>query len=341
MKIEEIFTFENLYKAYKGCRKSKQHKGEVIRFETNLSVNISNLMNDIISKKYKLGEYRNFLIYEPKERVIEALPFKDRVVVKCFCDVVLRDKVERKLIYDNAACRIEKGTTFAIKRLEKFLKDEYRKENNNNIYYLKCDITKYFPSIDHEILLNLLKKIGFSEDEMGMIEKLIKEQPNDANIGLPLGNQSSQWFALLYLNVIDRFVKEVLRVKGYIRYMDDMILIHRDKNYLQHCLKEIENKCKKDLKLSLNQKTQIGVVRNGIDFLGYRHILNKNGSITRKLRASSKQRLKRHLKTLKKLRDKDIVDDNYVYIRKNAFYNHIKDTKESQKLKEDTFPKKS
>lgn len=217
-------------------------------------------MNDIISKKYKLGEYRIFFIYEPKKRVIEALPFKDRVVIKCFCDVVLRNK---------------------------------------------------------------------------------KEQPNEANIGLPLGNQSSQWFALLYLNVIDRFVKEVLRVKGYIRYMDDMILIHRDKGYLQNCLKEIENKCKTELKLSLNQKTQIGVVRNGIDFLGYRHILNKNGSITRKLRVSSKQRLKRHLKTLKKLRDKDIVDDNYVYIRKNAFYNHIKDTKENKKLKEDSFPKKS
>lgn len=340
MKIEEIFTFENLYEAYKGCRKSKQHKGEVIRFETNLSLNLTNLMNDIISKKYKLGEYRIFFIYEPKKRVIEALPFKDRVVIKCFCDVVLRNKIEKKLIYDNAACRIEKGTTFAIKRLEKFLKDEYRKENNNNIYYLKCDITKYFPSIDHEILLNLLKKIGFSEDEMWMIEKLIKEQPNDANIGLPLGNQSSQWFALLYLNVIDRFVKEVLKIKGYIRYMDDMILIHRDKKYLQYCLKEIENKCTNDLKLSLNQKTQIGVVRNGIDFLGYRHILNENGSITRKLRASSKQRLKRHLKTLKKLRDKEIVDDDYVYIRKNAFYNHIKDTKESKKLKVDSFPKK-
>lgn len=340
MKIEEIFTFENLYEAYKGCRKSKQHKGEVIRFEANLSVNITNLMNDIISKKYKLGEYRIFFIYEPKKRVIEALPFKDRVVIKCFCDVVLRNKIEKKLIYDNAACRIEKGTTFAIKRLEKFLKDEYRKENNNNIYYLKCDITKYFPSIDHEILLNLLKKIGFSEDEMWMIEKLIKEQPNDANIGLPLGNQSSQWFALLYLNVIDRFVKEVLKIKGYIRYMDDMILIHRDKKYLQYCLKEIENKCTNDLKLSLNQKTQIGIVKNGIDFLGYRHILNENGSITRKLRASSKQRLKRHLKTLKKLRDKEIVDDDYVYIRKNAFYNHIKDTKESKKLKVDSFPKK-
>lgn len=341
MKLEEIFTFENLYKAYKECRKTKQHKGEVIRFETNLSSNITSLMNDIISKKYKLGKYKEFLIYEPKERTIEALPFKDRVVIKCFCDVVLRRKIEKKLIYDNAACRKEKGTTFAIQRLEKFLRDEYRKENNNKIFFLKCDIRKYFQSIDHEILLSLLKKVKFSDDEMWMIEKLVNEQPNEANVGLPLGNQSSQWFALLYLNVIDRFVKEVLRIKCYIRYMDDMILIHRDKSYLQYSLKEIETKCEKELKLSLNQKTQIGIVKNGIDFLGYRHILNENGSITRKLRASSKQRLKKHLKTLKKLRDKNIVDDDYVYIRKNAFYNHIKDTKESKKLKEDTFPKKN
>lgn len=340
MELEEIFTFENLYQAYKQCRKSKQHKGEVIRFETNLSTNISNLVKEIASKKYKLGKYKEFLIYEPKERIIEALPFKDRVVIKCFCDVVLRDKIEKKLIYDNAACRKNKGTAFAIKRLEKFLREEYRKENNNKIYFLKCDIRKYFQSINHEILLSLLKKVKFSNDEMWMIEKLIRDQPNNADVGLPLGNQSSQWFALLYLNVIDRFVKEVLRIKGYVRYMDDMILIHRDKSYLQYCLKEIENKCRKELKLSLNQKTQIGIVKNGIDFLGFRHILNENGSITRKLRASSKQRLKKHLKTLNKLKDKNIVDDEYIYIRKNAFYNHIKDTKESKNLKQNTFPGK-
>lgn len=340
MKLEEIFTFENLYDAYKGCRKSKQHKGEVIRFETNLSSNISNLMNDLITKKYKLGKYKEFLIYEPKERVIEALPFRDRVVIKCFCDTLLRDKIEKKLIYDNAACRKEKGTTFAIKRLEKFLREEYRKEQDNKIYFLKCDIRKYFQSIDHKVLLNLLEKVNFSDDEMWMIEKLVKEQPNNANVGLPLGNQSSQWFALLYLNVIDRYVKEDLRVKGYIRYMDDMILIHRDKSYLQYSLLKIKEKCENELKLSLNQKTQIGIVKNGIDFLGYRHILNENGSITRKLRVSSKQRLKKHLKTLNKLREKNIVDDEYVYIRKNAFYNHIKDTKESEKLKSKTFPKK-
>ena len=340
MELKEIFTFENLYDAYKGCRKSKQHKGEVIRFEANLSSNISNLMNDIMSKKYKLGKYKEFLIYEPKERVIEALPFRDRVVIKCFCDVALRDKIDRKLIYDNAACRKEKGTTFAIKRLENFLRNEYRKEQNNKIFFLKCYIRKYFQSIDHEVLLNLLKKINFSSDEMWMIEKLVKEQPNNADVGLPLGNQSSQWFALLYLNVIDRYVKEDLRVKGYIRYMDDMILVHRDKSYLQYSLSKIKEKCEHELKLSLNQKTQIGIVKNGIDFLGYRHILNEDGSITRKLRVSSKQRLKKHLKTLHKLREKNIVDEEYVYIRKNAFYNHIKDTKESKKLKNETFPQK-
>lgn len=234
----------------------------------------------------------------------------------------------------------EKGTLFAIKRLEKFLRHEYLKEHNNDIYFLKCDIKKYFPSIDHQILLDLLRKIDFSEDEMWMIEKLVKEQPNNAETGLPLGNQSSQWFALFYLNVIDRYVKEKLRVKWYVRYMDDMILVHRDKEYLRYCLNEIERICKEKLNLSLNHKTQIGKVKNGIDFLGYRHILNENGSITRKLRSSAKKRLKKHLKTLKKLRDKNIVDDEYVYIRKNAFYNHIKDTKESKKLKTETLPKK-
>lgn len=169
------------------------------------------------------------------------------------------------------------------------------------------------------MLLNLLKKINFSSDEMWMIEKLVKEQPNNADVGLPLGNQSSQWFALLYLNVIDRYIKEDLRVKGYIRYMDDMILIHRDKGYLQYSLSKIEQKCEKELKLSLNQKTQIGIVKNGIDFLGYRHILNEDGSITRKLRASSKQRLKKHLKTLHKLREKILLMMNMFILGKMHF----------------------
>lgn len=338
MKLEEIFTFDNLYDAYKSCRKSKQHKGEIIRFEANLSYNLSNLIKEIITRKYKLGKYKKFYIYEPKERLIEALPFKDRVMIKCFCDISLKPKIDKKLIYDNCACRKGKGTNFSISRLHKFLKHEYLKEKNNEIYFLKCDIRKYFPSINHDILLNLLKEIDFSEDEMWVIEKLIKEQPDNSDIGLPLGNQSSQWFALLYLNKVDRLIKEKLRIKGYVRYMDDMILVHRNKEYLRYCKKEIEAFCNQRLKLELNQKTQIGMVKNGIDFLGYRHILKNNGSIITKLRTSSKYRMKKHLKTLDKLYEKNIVDDEYVYVRKNAFYNHIKNTKESKRFKDLTYP---
>lgn len=340
MTLEEIFTFNNLYESYKMCRRSKQHRGEVIRFEINLSTNIYSLMKNIEAKKYKLGMYKKFYIYEPKERLIEALPFKDRIVIRCFCDSVLKPKIEKRLIYDNAACRKNKGTSFAIKRLDGFLRHEYLKKKNNDIYFLKCDIKKYFSNIDHNILLNILKRIDFSDDEMWFIKKLVLEQPDSNLKGLPLGNQSSQWFALLYLNEIDHFIKENLKIKGYVRYMDDMILIHRDKNYLNECLTIIRNLCKTKLNLELNNKTQIGMVKNGIDFLGYRHILNSNGGIVKKLRASSKIRMKRHLRTLDKLRSKDIVDDEYVYVRKMAFYNHIKDTKESIKLKQSVKPEK-
>lgn len=340
MTLAEIFTFENLYESHKNCRKSKQQKGEVIRFESNLSSNLVKMQKELISQKYKLGTYKKFVIYEPKERIIEAPPYKDRVVIRCFCDYCLKEKIERKLIYDNAACRKEKGTKFAIERLEKFLRSMYRRQKNNEFYFLKCDIQKYFPSINHEILLKILLDIGFSKEEIWFIKKLMKVNPTSEGVGLPLGNQSSQWFALVYLNSLDRLIKEKLKVKYYIRYMDDMILLSENKEYLQKCQKEIEKYCNTKLSLKLNKKTQIGKVKNGIDFLGYRHILIQTGKINRKLRNSSRQRMKKHLRTLKRLRDKGIIDNEYVSIRKNAFYNHLKNTNESLGLKREVISEK-
>lgn len=333
MTLKEIFTFEKLYEAHKHCRLSKQHKREVIDFEVNLSNNLIKMSNQLQNKTYIIGNYRKFKIYEPKERIIEALPYKDRVVIMCFCKYSIMPRIEKLLIDDNVSCRKEKGSLFGIKRLEKFLKREYLTKKNNNIYFLKCDIKKYFPSISHEILINNLKKVGFSKDEMWFIEKLIRYK-NSESYGLPLGNLSSQWFALFYLNKVDRFIKEQLKIKGYVRYMDDMILIHRDKKYLQECKKEIEKICNNDLNLSLNDKTQIGKVSNGIDFLGFRHILTAKGKVIRKLRSSSKIRLKHHLKTLYKLKDKNLVDSQYVIVRRNSFYAHILYSNES-KLKEE------
>ncbi len=338
MRLEDIFTFDNLYNAHKKCRCSKQQKGEVIRFEVNLAENLYKLREEIITGKYKVGKYKEFIIYEPKKRLIEALPYRDRVLLMCFCDNSLIPRLNKRLINDNVACRKGKGTLYGMNRLEYFLKKEFFKGRDNNIYYLKCDISKYFPSINHKILLQKLKNMGFSKEEMWLLEKIIKEQPNNVDKGLPLGNQTSQWFALLYLDRIDRLIKEELQIKGYVRYMDDFILIHRDKKYLQYCLNRINLVCNEELKIELNAKTQIGKVYNGIDFLGFRHTLTSTGKVIRKLRLSSKKKIRRHLKTLQKMKNKGIVDDKYVQMRKNAFYNHVSNSDENyfkMRLKEE------
>ena len=124
-----------------------------------------------------------------------------------------------------------KGTLFGMYRLAYFLKKEYFKENNNKVYYLKCDIRKYFPSINHNILISNLRKDGFSDDEIWFLEKIIKEQPNNNDKGLQMGNQSSQWFALYYLNRIDRLIKKELKIMLDIWTI--LFLIHHDKKYLQ------------------------------------------------------------------------------------------------------------
>lgn len=328
MSLEEIFTFENIYAAHKWCRKSKQHKGEVVRFEIDLSKNITELIKELTSRKYKLGKYRKFKLFEPKERLIEALSYKDRVVLMCFVTNVLKPIISKHVIYDNAACQKNKGTDFGLNRLTKFLKREFINEHGNDFYYLKCDIHKYFPSINHEVLLNKLKRIGLTDDELYMARLFMTNY--ETSVGIPLGNLSSQWYALIYLDDLDRFIKEKLQIKGYIRYMDDFILIHKDKNYLRYCLKEIDSFCKERLKVELNAKTQIGKVKNGIDFLGFRLILTETGKVKKKLRGSSKRRIKRHLRNLKKLEDKGIVDREYVNIRKNCFYSRIDNSDESR-----------
>lgn len=328
MNLENIFSFENLYDAHKKCRRSKQHKGEIIRLEVNISENIYKLQKEIISRKYKVGKYKEFIIYEPKERLIQALPYRDRIVLRCFCDNVLIPKIEKKLINDNVACRKGKGTKYGMDRLKYFLQKEYFKNNDNKVYYLKCDIRKYFPSINHNILINNLKRIDFTGDEFWFIKKIINEQPDNLKRGLALGNQSSQWFALYYLDKIDRLIKEELQIKSYVRYMDDFILLHRDKKYLQYCLERINKVCIEKLDLELNQKTQIGLAYNGIDFLGFNHILTNSGKVIRKLRFSSKQRMRKHIKTIRKLKDKSIIDEEYVGMRINAFKAHLKHSNE-------------
>ena len=327
MELEDIFTFENLLEAHKLCRLSKQHKHATIMFELEAGTAISSLAAELKAKTYRLGKYKRFKVYDPKERIIEALPYKDRVALMCFCKNSLEPRLEKRLIYDNAASRVGRGTDFAIGRLHGFMRRLHVNTRGGDIYFLKCDISKYFASIDHDILLSKLGACGFSEGEMWFMELVIRSYGSS---GVPLGNQTSQWFALLYLDEIDRLVKEKLRVKSYVRYMDDFILLSEDKGLLRECKAEIARTCGQDLKLRLNAKTQIGRLKNGLDFLGFNHRLLETGKIVRVMRAAAKRRQRHYIKTISRYYLDDIVDDEYLGARQAAFRAHLKGTKQKK-----------
>lgn len=295
---EKIYDFQNLYKAHKAARHGKRSTREVIDFELNLSSNLVKISNSLKNKTYKLAGYYSFYVHDPKERKIHALHYIDRVVQHCICDEVLAPKLEKKLIYDNVACRMNKGTHFALKRVNNYLHSYYCKYGANG-YFLKCDIRKFFDNIDHDILKRKLVKLFSNKDILWLLFLIIDSYETLPGKGLPMGNQTSQWFAIYYLDGFDRLVKENLRIKFYSRYMDDCILIHNDKRFLQDCLKNMTGYIQNNLKLEFNYKTQIFPIRNGADYIGWHIYLTDTGKVIRKVRRQTKYKYKRKIKYLK------------------------------------------
>lgn len=281
------------------ARKAKRHKKDVILFETNLAGNLWRINEMMVNKTYRITHYNRFTIYEPKKREIQALTYSDRVIQNCLCTNYLTPFVEKRLIYDNCACRNGKGTDFGRDRLAGFMSEHY-KANGNQGYMLKADIKGFFANIDHYVLKCKLNKVITNPDVMDLLEMIIDSYNQDTGRGLPMGNQTSQLFALYYLDLLDRLIKEKLHIKHYTRYMDDCILVHPDKEYLKFCLREMSRLVEYDLKLAFNQKTQIIPVGEGVDYLGFRFYLTDTGKVIRKLRQSSKKRFKKRLKVLQK-----------------------------------------
>lgn len=291
---EKIYQFDNLYRAYKLAARCKRSKTEIIKYELHLAENLWKLHEELKAKNYTGLRYHYFMIYDPKEREIQALPFAGRIMQHSLCDNILRPYFENRLIYDCAACRERKGTHFAMRRFTGFLQDFYRKHGTEG-YFLKCDVRKYFDSIDHDVLKYLLRK--YPDKEVREILYLIIDSFNaDTGRGLPMGNQSSQWFALYYLDGIDRLIKEKFRIRYYTRYMDDLILIHEDKEYLKAVLAEIRQYAREKLKLEFNEKTQIFPISQGVGYLGWHFYLTDTGKVIRKLRTSNKRRFKRRMR---------------------------------------------
>jgi retron-type reverse transcriptase len=295
-----MISYSSLYRAWDKCKLGKRYKREKMDFEIGLTGNLAELSEELENETYKTLGYYRFKLYEPKEREVAAAHFRDRVVFHSLCDNILSPLLSRRVIFDNAACQIGKGTHFAIKRVRKFM-SEYYKKYGSQAYILKCDISKYFDNIDHDILKEMLKKVPFDEQTYALIEHIIDSYSSDDVLlpslgkrGLPLGNQTSQWFAVFYLNSLDRMVKEKLRVKYYSRYMDDFILIHHDRSFLENALKQIE-KHVKSLNLSLNPKTQIIPLKNGFDYIGWNFRFGENGKIVMRLRTATKRRFYKRL----------------------------------------------
>jgi len=266
--FDEIISLENLFLAWDGFKREKRNKSDVQKFEYNLEDNIFQLHQELKTKTYQHSNYQSFYIQDPKLRRIHKAYVKDRVLHHAVFRI-LYPIFDPTFIFDSYSCRTEKGTHRAVNRLQKFAR-KVNKNNTGNCYILKCDVKKFFDSIDHDILISLIKKKIQDKDTIWLIKKIIKSFFTSLNKGLPLGNITSQLFANIFLNELDRFIKHKLKIKYYIRYCDDFIILSDNKDYLEKLIPKINNFLKEKLKLSLHSdKINIRKHHQGIDFLGY------------------------------------------------------------------------
>ena len=319
--LTEIFTFENLYNAYLYTRKGKRDKKEVQKYEYHALENTLNLTRELQSKTYRLGEYNEFYVYEPKKRLIKASPFRDRVVQRCLCEQVLEPAIEKNLIYDTYACRKGKGTHAGLDRTEEFMKSYFRKYGIDS-WIIKGDISSYFYSISHEILMENLYPLIDGYDVWWLIEEILNSE--ESGVGLPLGNQSSQWFANFYLSKFDHYCKEVLGLKYYVRYMDDWFTIIKTKEQAKEILEEMKNFLMVELGLKTNNKTQIFPLKNGMDFLGFHLYITDTGKVIRKVRRESKEKMRQKLKTFETLYELGLIDKDEIDRSYESWKGHVK-----------------
>lgn len=257
---EKICSFENIYSAYLKARKCKRYRPGVLDFTENLEHNLLSIWHDLRDKTYAIGPYKTFIIFEPKEREIFALEFRDRVVQHALI-AVIDPVISSTFIHDTYACRTNKGTHAGLRRLHQLITN-----CSGENYFLKADISKYFPSIDKEILKEKIRRKIKCADTLWLIDQII----DSSSAGLPIGNLTSQLFANFYLSDLDHFIKEQLLEKRYLRYMDDFVIIGSDLEKLKQDRAAIQGELEK-IGLYLNSKTAIAKIKQGIDFLGYRN----------------------------------------------------------------------
>ncbi len=277
-----IIDFENLLKAAHQAQQGKRYRPNVLAFNYNLDQELLQLQRELKKKTYKPGKYRTFHISDPKSRMISAAPYRDRVVHHALCNVIV-PILERTFIFDSYANRAGYGSHRALKRFIHFAR--------TSRYVLQCDVRKYFPSIDHGILKAITRRKIKCPDTLWLIDAIIDgSNPQGGDVeyfsgddlltpiqrrkGLPIGNLTSQFFANLYLNGFDHFVKEQLKASQYLRYVDDFALFSDDRSFLADARLAIEDYMA-TLRLTIHPiKSQLSATSHGANFVGFRVLLS-------------------------------------------------------------------
>ena len=335
----DLYDINNIINMTDKVLSKVKNKERREKFYLYYSEHIINIKKRLESNNINLGKYNIFLITDPKCRVIMSQSIEDKVINHLIAEYLLVRVFENRYIDSMCATRVGKGSGYATKLMKKYLNEI--KLKNNKFYILKLDIKKYFYNIDHNILKRILKdnikdkdalsilfKVIDSTNESYINERIIKLKEKRINHlsneklisetreiplyeydkGCGIGDQTSQAFGLIYLNEICHFIKEELHIKYLINYMDDFVIIHEDKKYLENCLDVIRDKLFNDYKLELSRKTRIYNMKEGIEFLGYRYII-KNNKIVIKLRSITKMNFKKNVNILKLLKKYNYISD--------------------------------
>ena len=284
--FEEIISIENILLAWHEFVLGKSNRLDVQKFSLNLIDNIFQLYNDLANFQYQHGKYYAFNISDPKPRNIHKATVRDRLLHHAIYRQFY-PFFDKTFISDSFSCRLKKGTHKAINRFHLFFY-KVSKNNTKTCWVLKCDVRKFFASIDHDILKSILKKYISDQNIIWLLDRVI----DSFYPGLPLGNLTSQLFVNIYMNKFDQFVKYQLKIKYYIRYADDFVILSEDKIYLENLIFEIQEFLKNELKLELHpNKIFIKTFASGVDFLGWVNFVNH-----RVLRTSTKRRMLKRIK---------------------------------------------
>ncbi len=283
---DNIISVENLLEAWREFLNGKRKRADVQIFERHLMDNILSLHRDLTNRTYKHSHYEAFSISDPKPRSIHKASVRDRLLHHALYRM-LYPFFDRVFIADSCSCRLGKGTHKAMDRFHAFAYKVSR-YHKRTVWVLKCDVRKFFASVDQGVLTEIIKEYIPDQDILWLLERVVSSfYSTREGVGLPLGNLTSQLLVNIYMNEFDQYMKHTLKAKYYIRYADDFVILSHDKTWLEEILPKISNFLQQQLKLQLHpDKVSITTLASGVDFLGWAHFPDH-----RVLRTTTKRRM--------------------------------------------------